>query len=106
MRPVQPERHVLPRLVQRGALQWHQMVLLEGSTSDGHHDNHDGAAGKLLRVKLVQDVGHLKWISRIMPSGILGGIRQLSFWTSWMGVLGTAWGHTDSQQRNVWEIPE
>lgn len=41
--PVQPERHLLPQLLQRGALQRHQVVLLEGSEYDGYHDDHDGA---------------------------------------------------------------
>lgn len=41
--PVQPQWHLLPQLDQRGALQRHQVVLLEGPQSDGDHDDHDGA---------------------------------------------------------------
>lgn len=48
LRSLQSERHILPKLIQCGPLQWHKVVLLEGSKYDGYNDNHDGAPGKLL----------------------------------------------------------
>lgn len=48
LRSLQSEWHILPKLIQCGPLQWHKVVLLEGSKYDGYNDNHDGAPGKLL----------------------------------------------------------
>lgn len=49
---VKPEWHLLPGVLQCDSLQWHQMVLLEGSKCDGYYDNHDGATSKALMALL------------------------------------------------------
>ena len=102
LRSIQPEWHLLPRLVQRGPLQWHQVVLLEGSKSDGYHDYHDGAPGKLLTAWC-----HMEWTSLLM--NLMNNIQKteyfpggFSFWTSWTGADAVAWGHVQTPRRRLW----
>lgn len=103
LRSIQPEWHILPQLLQCGSLQRHQVVLLEGSKSDGYHDDHDGAPGKLLTesrgqgARLSSRLWWTKWtISRkwyIWGGTCYPTVGGFSSSTSWSGA------RVDAQQR-------
>jgi len=105
LRSIQPEWHILPQLLQCGSLQRHQVVLLEGSKSDGYHDDHDGAPGKLLTAsrgqgaRLSSRLWWTKWtISRkwyIWGGNCYPTVGGFSSSTSWSGA------RVDAQQRTV-----
>lgn len=65
VRPLQPERHLLPQLVQHGTLQQHQVVLLEGAQPGGLQNDHDGATGQLLTARCQTVTWDRRWRDRI-----------------------------------------